>query len=104
MNSLLSEGDRLLRELAVQQGLAYCAYGEALQQFGEKQIGLPGLMKSAGDLYARETVHTTWSLIRTNANIYAWLLSMVGTKPLRPEPEAEHDELPTGGRARRGRG
>jgi hypothetical protein len=103
-NSLLDEGTRVLRELAVQQGLAYRAYGEALQRFGEDQIGWKELFKTSGDLYFKEAVHTAWSLIRANTNVYAWILSAAGAKPVRPEAEPGTDEPPAAKRAQRGRG
>jgi hypothetical protein len=103
-NSLLDEGTRVLRELAVQQGLAYRTYGEALQRFGEDQIGWKELFKTSGDLYVREVVRAAWSLIRANTNVYAWMLTTAGAKPVRPEAEPGTDEPPAARRAQRGRG
>jgi hypothetical protein len=103
-NSLLDEGTRVLRELAVQQGLAYRTYGEALQRFGEDQIGWAELFKASGDIYFKEAAQTVWSLVRANANVYAWTLSAAGAKPLRPEADAGHDAAPAAKRAQRGRG
>ena len=70
-HSLLDQGGRVLRELARQQGLAYRTYGEALQRFGEQQIGWTELFKTSGDIYFKETAQAVWSLIRANANVYA---------------------------------
>jgi len=106
--SLLDEGTRVLRELAVQQGRAYRNYGEALQRFGEDRIGWAELFKTSGDIYSKEAVQVVWSLVRANANAYAWMFSVAGAKPVRPaaEPvqEPAHEEAPTPRRAQRGRG
>jgi hypothetical protein len=103
-HSLLDQGGRVLRELARQQGLAYRTYGEALQRFGEQQIGWTELFKTSGDIYFKETAQAVWSLIRANANVYAWMLSAAGTKPAGPEAEPVHDAAPSTKRAQRGRG
>jgi hypothetical protein len=103
-NSLLDEGTRVLRELATQQGLAYRSYGEALQRFGEDQIDWKELFKASGDIYFKEVAKVAWSLIRANTNVYAWMLSAAGAKPVRPDAGPAQDEAPTGRRAQRGRG
>jgi hypothetical protein len=103
-NSLLDQGTKVLRELAVQQGSAYRTYGEALQRYGDDQIGLAELFKTSGDIYFKEVAQVAWSLIRANTNVYAWMLSAAGAKPIRPEVNTGHDELPAGKRAQRGRG
>ena len=102
-DTLLGEGTRVLREIAVQQGLAYRTYGEALERFGEAKIGWPELMKTSGDLYAKEAVRTIWSLIRADTNIFSWMLSLAGAKPVRPSGEPTQGAAPSGKRAQRGR-
>jgi hypothetical protein len=102
-NSLLDQGTRALRELAVQQGQAYRTYGEALQRFGENQIGWTELFKTSGDVYFKEVAQAIWSLVRANTNVYAWLLSAAGAKPVRVEAEPPHDEPPAVRRTQRGR-
>jgi hypothetical protein len=106
--SLLDQGTRVLRELALQQGLAYRTYGEVLQRFGERQIGWTELLKTSGDIYIREAAQAAWSLVRANANAYAWMLSAAGAKPASPDVGQERDVAPTvppsGKRAQRGRG
>ena len=89
--SLLDEGTRVLRELAVQQGLAYRTYGEALQRYGEDQIDWKELFKTSGDIYFKEVAQVVWSLIRANTNAYAWMLSAAGAKPVRPEPDPPYE-------------
>jgi hypothetical protein len=103
-NSLLDEGTRVLRELAAQQGLAYRTYGETLQRYGEDQIDLKELFKTSGDIYVREVAQVVWSLLRANTNVYSWMLSAAGAKPVRPDADPGHDEAPAGKRAQRGRG
>jgi hypothetical protein len=102
--SLLDEGTRVLQELAVQQGLAYRTYGEALQRFGEDQIDWKELFKASADIYFKEVARSAWSLIRANTNVYAWMLSAAGAKPVSPEAEPALDEVPAAKRAQRGRG
>lgn len=102
--SLLDEGTRVLRELAAQQGLVYRTYGEALQRYGDDQIGWTELFKASGDIYVKEAVQTVWSLVRAYANVYAWTLSVAGAKPVRPETDPGHHEAPPRKRAQRGRG
>jgi hypothetical protein len=102
--SLLDEGTRVLQELAVQQGLAYRTYGEALQRFGEDQIEWKELFKTSSDIYFKEVAQVVWSLIRANTNVYAWMLSAAGAKPIRQEADPPRDEPPAGRRAQRGRG
>jgi hypothetical protein len=102
--SLLDEGTTLLRELACQHGLAYRTYGEALQRFGEDQIGWKELFKASGDIYFREVAQGIWSLIRANTNACAWMLAAAGAKPLHPTAEPTPDEVPADKRAQRGRG
>jgi hypothetical protein len=97
--SLLDEGTRVLRELAVQQGLAYRTYGEALQRYGEDQIDWKELFKTSGGIYFKEVAQVVWSLIRANTNAYAWMLSAAGAKPVRPEPDPPYDEAAAGRRA-----
>jgi hypothetical protein len=101
-NSLLDQGTRVLRELALQQGLAYRSYGEVLQRFGDDQIGWTELFKTTGDIYFREAARAAWGLARANANAYAWMLSVAGAKPVHPEGDRGQDI--SGNRARRGRG
>jgi hypothetical protein len=100
---LLDEGTRVLRELATQQGLAFSAYGEALQRFGGNEIGWTDLFKTTGDIYVKEVARTVWSLIRADVNVYAWMLSMAGAKVLRPDAEQKQDAAPEPKPARRGR-
>jgi hypothetical protein len=102
--SLLDEGTRVLREIAIQQGLAYRTYGEALQRYGDAQIDWKELFKTSGDIYFKEVAQVVWSLVRANTNVYAWMLSAAGAKPIRPEGDPEHDDAPAGRRAQRGRG
>jgi hypothetical protein len=102
--SLIDQGSQVLRELAVQQGVAYRTYGEALQRFGEEQIGWSELVKTSGDIYFREAAQAVWSLVRANANIYAWMLSAAGAKVAQAESVPAHDEAPAARRAQRGRG
>jgi hypothetical protein len=103
-NSLLDEGARLLREFAVQQGVAYRTYGEALQRFGEQQMDWKELFKTSGDIYLREMVRSMWGLVQGNTHMLAWMLAAAGAKPLRPETDSGRDEAPTEGRTKRGRG
>ena len=103
-HSLLDQGGRVLREIARQQGLAYRTYGEALQRFGEQQIGWTELFKASGDIYFKESAQAAWSLIRANANVYAWMLSAAGAKPVSPDAGPAHDAAPSAKRAQRGRG
>jgi hypothetical protein len=104
-NSLLDQGSRVLRELATRQGVAYRTYGEALQRFGDEQIGWAELFKTSGDIYFKEAAQTVWSLVRANANVYAWMLSAAGSKAAQPETVPAHDEAPAAARrAQRGRG
>ena len=103
-NSLLDQGTKVLRELAVQQGLAYRTYGEALQRYGDDQIGLAELFKTSGDIYFKEVAQVAWSLIRANTNVYAWMLSVAGATPIRAKSDTGHDELSAGKRTERGRG
>jgi hypothetical protein len=102
--SLLDEGARVLRELALQQGLAYRTYGEALQRYGEEQIDWKELFKTSGDIYFKEVAQVVWSLVRANTNVYAWMLAAAGAKPLHPEAEPAPDGVSAGKRAQRGRG
>src|SRR5947207_2565523 len=102
--SLLDQGSRVLRELALQQGVAYRTYGEALQRFGEEQIGWAELVKASGDIYFREAAQAAWSLVRANANVYAWMLSAAGAKAVPPETAPAQDETPVVKRTQRGRG
>jgi len=102
--SLLDQGASALREIALQQALAYRTYGEALQRFGEKQIGWTELLKTSGDIYFREAAQAAWSLVRANANAYAWMLSVAGAAPARPDTEHPHDAASSARRAQRGRG
>jgi len=101
--SLLDEGTRVLQELAAQQGLAYRTYGEALQRFGEDQIDWKELFKTSSDIYFREVAQVVWSIIRANTNVFAWMLSAAGAKPVRPEVDPPRDTAPAGRRAQRGR-
>jgi hypothetical protein len=107
-HSLLDQGTRVLRELALQQGLAYRTYGEVLQRFGEQQIGWTELFKMSGDIYFREAAQAAWSLVRANANAYAWMLSAAGAKPASldagPARDVAPAVAPSGKRAQRGRG
>jgi hypothetical protein len=104
-NSLLDQGNRMLRELALQQGLAYRTYGEALQRFGEDQIDWKELFKTSGDIYFKEVAQAAWSLIRANINACAWMLAAAGAKPVGPAADPRHeDDVPPAGRAQRGRG
>ena len=102
--SLLDQGGRMLRELARQQGSAYRTYGEALQRFGEQQIGWTELFKTSGDIYFKETAQAMWSLVRANANAYAWMLSAAGAKPASPDAGPADDAAPSAKRTQRGRG
>jgi hypothetical protein len=102
--SLLDEGTRVLRELALQQGLAYRTYGEALQRYGEEQIDWKELFKTSGDIYFKEVAQVVWSLVRANTNAYAWMLTAAGAKPLHSETKPAPDEVSAGKRAQRGRG
>jgi hypothetical protein len=101
--SLLDEADRVLRELAVQQGLAYASYGEALQRVGENKAGWSDLLKTSSDIYIKEVAQTLWSLIRADINIYAWMLSMAGARPLGPDAAPKQNDKPAGARPQRGR-
>jgi hypothetical protein len=102
--SLLDEGNKVLRELALRQGLAYRTYGEALRRFGDQQIDWKELLKTSGDIYFKEIAQVVWSLTRANTNVYAWMLSAAGAKPIRPDVDPGHDEAAAGKRAQRGRG
>ena len=102
-NALLAEGTRVLREIAGQQGAAYRAYGEALQRFADSHIGLTDLLKSSGDIYVKEAGRTAWSLVHAGAGLSAWMLSLAGAKPLRPEAATKRDAAPVNKRAQRGR-
>jgi hypothetical protein len=104
--SLFDQGTKALRELALQQGLAYRTYGETLQRFGEQQIGWTELFKTSGDIYFREAAQAAWSLVRANVNAYASILSAAGAQPAKPDagPGPGHDATPSGKRAQRGRG
>ena len=94
-NALLDETTRVMRELAVNQGLAYATYGDALQRFGENRIDAAGLLKTTGELYFKEIVQTAWSLIRAELNIYALMLNVT------PRPAA--DDAPEPKQKTRGR-
>jgi hypothetical protein len=102
-NSLLDEGAKLLREFAVQQGVAYRTYGETLERFGERQIDWQELFKASGDIYLREVVRSMWGLVQANTHMFAWLLAAAGAKSLRPETAAASDEPATERRTQRGR-
>jgi hypothetical protein len=79
-------------------------HGEALQRFGEQQIGWTELFKTSGDIYFREAAQAAWSLVRANANAYAWMLSVAGARPANPDPGRGSDAAAAGKRAQRGRG
>ena len=102
-NSKLDEATRVLREIAVHQGLAYITYGEALQRFGARKIDWPEMFKASGDIYIEEAATTVWSLIRAEIDVYAWMLSMAGAKPLHPKAETEQEASPADKPAKRGR-
>ena len=102
-DSFLAEGTRILREIAGQQGAAYRAYGETLQRYADSQIDLTGLLKSSGDLYIKEAARTAWSLVHASASMYSWILSLAGTKVLRPEAVAQPGEEKVSKPAQRGR-
>jgi hypothetical protein len=102
-NSLLDEATRVLHEFAVNQGVAYCTYGETLQRFGENKIGLYELFKAAGDLYIKEAVQTVWSLVRADISIYASLLTMAGAESIGPQAKADQEEASSEKHSRRGR-
>jgi hypothetical protein len=102
--SLLDEATRMTREIAINQGLAYRSYGEAMQRFGENKIGWAELFKTAGDIYLKEAAQTVWSLFRADMNIYASMLSLAGAKTLHPAAEPErHDGSSAGRPPQRGR-
>ena len=90
----------MLRELAVRQGQAYRAYGEALERFGEAKIGWAELMRTSGDIYYKEAGQAVRSVFRAGSDIYAWIQSIGGPKTIRSEAEA----APATKRAQRGRG
>ena len=98
-DSFLSEANRVLREMAGQQGAAWTAYGEALQRFGESRSELPEFWKSVADLYIREAGRSGWSLLHAGASMYGWLLSLAGAKPLH-ESETPAREAPGPGQTR----
>jgi hypothetical protein len=81
--------DHLLRELAVQQGLAYSAYGDALQRFGEGKVGWSDLLKTIADLYFKGATQSLWGVVLVNASAYAWLLSLAGAKVLQQNPQPQ---------------
>ena len=98
-DSFLTEANRVLREMAGQQGAAWRAYGEALQKFAESHSELPELWKSVADLYIREAGRSGWSLLHASASMYGWLLSLAGAKPLH-ESEGSSSEARGPGHAR----
>ena len=81
-DSFLTEANRVLRDMAGQQGAAWSAYGEALQRFAESRSELPELWKNVADLYIREAGRSGWSLLHAGAAMYGWALSLAGAKPL----------------------
>ena len=86
-DSFLTEADRLLRDMAGQQGAAWCAYGEALQRFAEGRSDTTELMKSIADLYIREAGRSAWGMLHASASMYGWLLSLAGARPVREARE-----------------
>jgi len=102
-NSLLAEGNRILREIAGQQGAAYRAYGEALQRFADSRIGLTDLLKSSADIYVKEAGRTAWSLVHASAGMSAWMLSLAGARAPRQETAAKRDAEPVNKQTQRGR-
>ena len=102
-NALLAEGNRILREIAAQQGAAYRAYSEALQRFADSRIGLTELLKSSADIYAKEAGRTAWSLIHAGAGMSAWMLSLAGARSPRQETVAKPDAKPVNKQTQRGR-
>ena len=102
-DSFLSEANRVLREMAGQQGAAWRAYGEALQQFSESHSELPELCKNVADLYIREAGRSGWSLLHASASMYGWLLSLAGAKPLHESGGEAAAPGPARGRGQRGK-
>jgi len=105
-DSFLSEANRVLREMAGQQGSAWSAYGDALQRFAESRSELPEFWKSVADLYIREAGRGGWSLLHAGASMYGWLLSLGGAKPLHESGEPSSDARgpsETRGHTRRGK-
>jgi hypothetical protein len=102
-NSILDETTRILRALAVQQGVAYSTYGDALQQFGERKIDWSTLFRISGDLYIKESATLVWSLIQAEIAFYAWMLTMAGTKPARQDAGTDEAVAPAGKAVKRGR-
>lgn len=97
-NTLLDEATRVMRELAVNQGMAYATYGEALQRFGENRIGAAELLKATGELYLKEVVQTAWSLVRADLNIYAWMLNLTPRQTADAEKDAPEPKQNSRGR------
>jgi hypothetical protein len=102
-NALPDEASRLLRDLAVHQGLAYCTYGEALQRFGKRDIGWTDLFRTSGDIYYREATRVFWTLLTADFNGYASLLSMAAGKTHRPEADVAQRATTERKSGRRGR-
>jgi hypothetical protein len=97
-NALLDEATRVVRELAMNQGLAYATYGDALQRFGENRIGAAELFKAGSELYVKEAVQTAWSLVRADLNIYAWMLNLTPRRTAEAEKEAPEPKQKSRGR------
>lgn len=102
-STLPDEASRLLRDLAVCQGLAYCTYGEALQRFGKHDMGWADLVKTSSDIYYKEATRVFWSLLTADFNAYTWLLSMAGGKTHRQEVDAAQRATSERKSSRRGR-
>jgi hypothetical protein len=101
--SLLDEAGRVARELAAQQGLAYTAFGDALQRFGDSRLGWTELLKVAGDIYLKEAARSFGSMARANITVYTWLLSLAGAKSLRAEAGSTPETPPSARQSQRGR-
>ncbi len=102
-NTLPDEASRLLRDVAVHQGLAYCTYGEALQRFGKHDIGWVDLFRTSGDIYYKEAARIFWSLLSADFNAYASLLSKAADKTHRPDADVAQRATTERKSSRRGR-
>jgi len=94
-----NKAERALRNLAIHQGVAYRQYGDALQRFGGREIGVVDFLKAAGDIYIAESGRVVETLAQFGAGLYELALDAAGARPL----TATEPEKPTGKPARTGR-
>jgi hypothetical protein len=84
LDKVTEKGQRLVREFAAHQGEAYRAYGEALERFGNGELGVVDVVKTASDVYFNEVGRFASGLAEAGATISELLLNAAGARVLKP--------------------